>query len=231
MVTGRETQIVGETPLPFPNLIGVGSILHWSDEHSILWGCGLIAPDLCYESPAEVLAVRGRLTRDDLVARGVRCPDILGDIGLLLPDLIAASEPIHSLGLIPHYVDADSEFVQACRRDEVLVIDVAEPPEVFVKQLTSCRRIVSSSLHGIVIAHAYGIEAIWVKISEGVHGGGFKFLDYYTSLGLTPADVLMMSPRYHTIGQMADACWCPDALPDRALLRQVLKQRVAVLDQ
>jgi pyruvyltransferase len=229
-VTGRRVQIAGEAPLPVPNLIGIGSILHWSDERSVIWGSGLIAPNLGYRIPAEVLAVRGTLTRDDLAARGVRCPDVLGDVGLLLPEFIQPSPPRHPVGLVPHYVDLDSAFVERCRRDGVPIVDVRETPETYVDQLTSCRRIVSSSLHGIVIAHAYGIAAAWVKISDRVHGDGFKFFDYYSSLGVAARDVQMLSPEAHTIEQMAEACWSPGTLPDRRALRAVLERKIAELD-
>lgn len=229
-ITGRPLRIVGEAPLSVPNLIAIGSIVHWSDEHSVLWGCGLIAPGIPARVPADVLALRGKLTRDDLTARGIRCPDVLGDPGLLLPDVIAPSEPCHPIGLVPHYADRDTEFVDRCRREGVPIIDVHETPETYVEQLTSCRRILSSSLHGIVIAHAYGIEAGWVKISERVHGDGFKFFDYYSSLGVAARDVPMMVPGSPAIDRMAESCWRPEVLPDRGLLRRVLEQNIVELE-
>jgi pyruvyltransferase len=230
-ITGRAVRVVGEAPLPVPNLIGIGSIAHWSDEHSVLWGCGLIADRLSFCPPAEVLALRGHLTRDSLTARGIHCCDLLGDVGLLLPELIAPEVPVNPLGLVPHYVDRDSAFVETCRREGVPIVDVHASPEAYVEQLTSCRRIVSSSLHGVILAHAYGIDAAWVRISDRVHGNGFKFLDYYSSLGVSARDVPMLSPEDQTIEQMAEACWRPDALPDRAALRQALLQRAAELDR
>jgi pyruvyltransferase len=230
-ITRRPVRIVGEDPLPVRNMIGIGSIVHWSDEHSVLWGCGLLAAHLDVRAPAEVLAVRGTLTRDVLTARGIACGDLLGDAGLLLPELIApAAERVHPVGLVPHYVDGESEFVARCRADGVPVVDVRGTPEAYVGQLTSCERIVSSSLHGIVLAHAYGIDAVWVKISDRVLGDGFKFRDYYSSLGAGAGDARMMSPDDHTIEQMADACWHPGTLPDRAALRDALERSASTLD-
>ena len=229
-ITGRRVCIVGEDPIAVPNLIGIGSIVHWSDERSMLWGCGLIAGKLAFRAPAEVLAVRGKLTREALTARGIGCGDVLGDVGWLLPELIAPSRGVHPVGLVPHYVDRDAKFVAACRREGIPIVDVQASPERYVDQLTSCRRIVSSSLHGIVIAHAYGIAAAWVQISDRVHGDGFKFFDYYTSLGLAPRDVAALSPAQHSIGHIADACWRPDALPDLVSLRQSLERKIVELD-
>jgi pyruvyltransferase len=229
-ITGRRICVLGEEPVSIPNLIGIGSIAHWADGRSVLWGCGLIAADLEVTAPADVLAVRGKLTRDVLTARGIDCGEVLADVGLLLPDLIAPSPALHPVGLVPHYVDRDSEFVDACRRDGIPIVDVCASPEVYVDQLTSCRRIVSSSLHGIVLAHAYGLPAAWVKISDRVHGDGFKFFDYYTSLGVAPHDVAPMSPKQHTIEQMADACWYPGTLPDVISLRRSLERKISELD-
>ena len=228
-ITGRTVRIVGEEPQTVPNLIGIGSIAHWSDPNSVLWGCGLIAAHLEVRAPAAVLAVRGKLTRDELSARGIRCGDLLGDAGLLLPDLIPPAAAVHDLGLVPHYVDRDDDFVASARSTGIPIVDVLASPEDYVAQLTSCRRILSSSLHGVVFAHAYGIEAAWVRISDRVHGDGFKFYDYYSSLGVAASDVPALWPAIR-LERMTEACWRPDTLPDRDTLRRVLVDNAARLD-
>jgi hypothetical protein len=50
----------------------------------------------------------------------------------------------------------------------------------------SCKRIVSSSLHGVIVSQAYGIPAIWTKLSNKLSGDGVKFDDYFLSVGIKP---------------------------------------------
>ncbi|WP_156383835.1 hypothetical protein [Methylobacterium sp. Leaf456] len=52
-----------------------------------------------------------------------------------------------------------------------------------IDAVLSCRRILSSSLHGLILAHAYGIPATWLKISDRPLGDDFKFRDYWASIG------------------------------------------------
>ena len=224
-------RVIGQEPSLGPNLVGIGSIAHWADRNSILWGCGLIADWVELSvAPAKVLAVRGRLTRDALRKRGIPCEDLLGDAGLLLPDVIAPSEKRFDVGIVPHYVDRDSPFLEQCRQQGIPVVDVFASPEDYVASLTACRRILSSSLHGIVFAHAYGIDAAWVRLSDRALGEGFKFYDYYSALGVRAADVQPLLPDCDALGTMIASCWLPDALPDRDALRAALVEGRADLE-
>lgn len=230
-ISGRRIEVVGEAAFDRPNLIAGGSIAHWSDRYSVLWGCGLISDRIVpSHAPARVLAVRGTLTRDRLRALGVPAGELVGDVAVLLPEIVAGAAPVrHRLGLVPHYVDRDSSFVDEWRRLGVAVLDVGAAPDAFVRGLTSCERIVSSSLHGIVLAHAYGIPAAWVELSDRVHGNGFKFFDYYSSLGVAARDVERNSPGAG-IARLAERCWLPPALPQKDRLREALLTALAELD-
>jgi pyruvyltransferase len=55
-------------------------------------------------------------------------------------------------------------------------------PKKFVKQIHECEYILSSSLHGIIIADSYGIPAYHIELSDKIIGGQWKFKDYYESV-------------------------------------------------
>ena len=66
-ISRRDLSTIGETASARPNLIAAGSIAHWSDANSVLWGCGLVNDWIQPSAhPARVLAVRGSLTRAQL---------------------------------------------------------------------------------------------------------------------------------------------------------------------
>jgi len=170
------------------NLLLVGSIAEWADARSHLCGVGLMASDsrMLYH-PKKIHSVRGPLSRFFLGRLGIEAPERYGDPGLLMPDIfpVTSAEPVHDIGFIPHYLDKTLPVVQACREKGVAILDVFSPPAQFIAGLQSCRVLLSSSLHGIILAHAYGRPALWVQ-SPAVPGNGFKFFDYYLSLGVSP---------------------------------------------
>jgi pyruvyltransferase len=164
-------------------LLAVGSILNYARRGDVVWGSGFIKEDARLRSTKIIVtAVRGPLTRKRLIEGGVECPEIYGDPAILLPLLCPPkpAEKRYSLGIIPHY--AEKELVKT-GDPSIKVIDIQGPLETFLEDLLSCRRIVSSSLHGIIIAESYGIPADWLILSDKVRGSGFKFSDYFLSTG------------------------------------------------
>ena len=57
-------------------------------------------------------------------------------------------------------------------------------PESGVERVARCRAVVSSSLHGLITAHAYGIPAVPVSFGDRLYGDNVKFLDYALSVGV-----------------------------------------------
>jgi pyruvyltransferase len=176
----------------YKKLLAVGSIARLSRRGDVIWGSGFIAPDDRLRSTRiDVLAVRGPLTRKRMLALGANCPEIYGDPALFLPEVFPAEAlpevEKRPLGIIPHHLD--KSLVPRCD-PRIRVIDLLHPPERVLSELLSCERIVSSSLHGIVAAEAYGIPADWAVLSQNLVGGAFKFHDYYLGTNREPPEPL-----------------------------------------
>jgi len=169
--------------------LSTGSIIGRADSNTIVWGSGSISGNLNlrHKNP-KILAVRGPLTRDLLLKNKISCPEIYGDPGLLLPKVYSPNiEKKYKIGVVPHYVDKDTEFINYCRHNpNIKVINVKDKSvENFVDQILECETIMSSSLHGLVIADAYKVPSVWIELSKNVIGNGFKFRDYYASINRT----------------------------------------------
>jgi pyruvyltransferase len=166
----------------------IGSILQRCTSKSIIWGSGLIFEDsICNEKPKKVLAVRGPLTREKLIEQGIDCPEIYGDPALLLPEIYPLSnkKPIYKLGIIPHFLDKnDTSLKKFSKRSDVKIIDIQnKDPLLVVDEMQQCEKIISSSLHGIIIADAYHIPSVWTQFTKPIGDDHFKFHDYFASVG------------------------------------------------
>jgi pyruvyltransferase len=134
--------------------------------------------------PKKVFAVRGPMTRKLLLDQEIDCPEIYGDPALLFPRFYNPHiEKKYKVGIVPHYVDSKSNWIKSLNSDEVKIIDICSDTHSFIDSIKECECIISSSLHGIIASDAYGIPNIWAKMSERVGGNGFKFRDYFASVG------------------------------------------------
>jgi len=164
----------------------IGSILGQANSRAEVWGSGFVWPDeKLAEPPQAVYAVRGPRTRARLRALGCDCPEIYGDPALLFPFFY--NPPVEKkfrVGVIPHFSDKNTDWIKRLPPDPaVRLIDVEGGIEEFVREVKSCELIVSSSLHGLICADAYGVPNMWVKLSDILWGGAFKFTDHYESVG------------------------------------------------
>lgn len=169
------------------NYMFVGSVLHTANRNSIVWGSGLLSENhLPKCSPQKILAVRGPLSRQQLLKHGIDCPEVYGDPAMLLPRCYQPSfEKKYRIGVIPHIYDEDNPLVTSlCRQAGVTLISMKDYGDwhSVIDRIASCEMILSSSLHGIIVSDAYGIPNLWVEFSDKVIGNGFKFRDYYGSV-------------------------------------------------
>lgn len=176
-----------------PKVIVSGSILSLANSSCTVWGAGTAKRDAAVAADATILAVRGPLSRICALESGAACPPVYGDPALLMPRYYKPHGSVKScrVGILPHFVDQERVFQAYATEaeehpDDVLLIDVLRSPEHVIDEICSCERIVSSSLHGLILATAYGVPSVWVKFSNKVLGDGTKFYDFFLSIGQDP---------------------------------------------
>lgn len=165
--------------------LGIGSIISSANSNSVVWGSGIIKKNDNIRN-AEFVAVRGPKTRDRILEVGFNCPEVYGDPGILLPDYYSPKiDKKYKIGIVPHYVDYQAINENLNQQQEIKVINLlTSNVEKTTDEILECEYIISSSLHGLIIAQAYAIPAIWVKFSNKLSGDNIKFYDYFESLNI-----------------------------------------------
>lgn len=177
----------------------VGSIARLALPNQKVFGSGVIRKNELSNPSVDWKFVRGPLTRDNVLRCGGTCPEIYGDPALLLPLFCEESKKKHKVGIVPHY----QHYNKGLFNSSHFVIDIVrENPLEVAREISSCEKIISSSLHGIIAAHAYGIPAAWVGWTK-LHGDGIKFHDYFQSVGIkSPVISTINNPVYMEAGSI-----------------------------
>lgn len=166
-------------------LYGIGSILGFRCQNAVVWGSGLLNEDDRYLirimlAKLDIRAVRGPKTRDVLIRLGKKCPKVYGDPAILLPLIYSPEkcEKIYPVSAIFNYEFTDFMIpVEAnINRIDIITTDYKE----YVNKILQSKLIISSSLHGIIIAETYGVPAICLLEKRQ---NTFKYEDWYYSTG------------------------------------------------
>lgn len=180
-----------------PRVLGLGSIFHHAVSHDIVWGSG-VNPH--YQDQVDkvgctnIRATRGPLSRSYLQERyGLQVPEVYGDPALLMPQLFPEFKRQRSSRKL---------LILAQHNDEKMFQGFVG--EAYSKNVLKCQRynrlhwrevvcailqsefVVSSSLHGLIIADAFNVPSRWLhhqSLPSSVTEGRFKFNDYYLSTG------------------------------------------------
>lgn len=172
-----------------------------------VWGTGFVCykekDTPFYRKDMRFAAVRGELSKarvEKILGKKLDIPT--GDAGILSSYLL--KEPVekkYKTGVIAHYKEqTDAAFQQMIEfYPDTLFIDVRQHPSTVIKQIAECECIVSSSLHGLIIADSLGIPNIHVKVSDKLLGDGFKFDDYYSAYHLPHTQVDINKDKLPTI--------------------------------
>ena len=214
-ITGRKVLSAGREE---PALYAIGSLLNYDVLHgnNVVWGTGLISETSARILPklfpfkrnipiliqrlekvssekSLITAVRGRLTRDVLTKAGHDCPEVYGDPGTLLREFFCPSEEKHFMtGFILHYSQDKLFSDEACAKQGIRIISLVCTPtrtvETIIAEIWQCGKIISSSLHGV--------PARWIQIKgRRLHQSqSFKFLDYFSAIGVQPPAPIVIWP-------------------------------------
>ncbi|TFH86528.1 hypothetical protein EQG41_11260 [Billgrantia azerbaijanica] len=166
-------------------LLLVGSISHRVQDGDVICGIGTQgkAEKLKKRDGVTIWGLRGPISYDEFRAKGYDMSQVqfLLDPGLLVR-FMYQDETIRpeagAVAFIPHYKERDNY------RDlpkHVRLIDIDDLPRNVCRQILAVEHVFSSSLHGIIFAHALGRPATLVMPeTESL----IKYEDYYASVGL-----------------------------------------------
>jgi pyruvyltransferase len=206
---------VAQRPVTFapprhPSYVAVGSVVTRARAGSIVWGSGSFGSERrsLFKSSAQYRAVRGPLTRSRLLDVGIDCPRVYGDPALLVPMYFWPEvEQTHDVGIVIRH--SEHLWRDVDKDEAVKVIDFGSADiDTVTREILSCRRIISSSLHGLIIADAYGLPNAWLGTDGKVggsrpNGGEFKYIDYF-------ATVNKLRRPNHV--DLSTGSWTPEAL-------------------
>ena len=197
-LSGRAVRHVGFEE-PSTKLVAVGSIGHAiRGGLAVVWGAGVsIRGGLLAENVPvtryDIRAVRGPISAQHYRDFGINVPDVFGDPVWLLPSIFNGPvEKRYELGVIPHIRDVDMHHPDAAAKPDSLryVVDESEQNDILLlntwhepswdgllaklRLILSCKRIVSQSFHGVVIAEAYGIPVLNIRYMPGMENGSLR---------------------------------------------------------
>lgn len=176
-----------------PGLMTVGSIIQMLNSKNItIWGSGLMSQPstdtikkLSFYKP-NILSVRGYKTAEALKNIGLEVPNYnqYGDPALILPlfyqPKIVSDKKI---GICPHYSHKKLFSHINIDTSSFNIIDVQEDLEAVLNSIFSSKICISTSLHGLIVAQAYGIPWVWLEITDNhLSGGDFKFQDFFSTI-------------------------------------------------
>ncbi len=170
------------------DLIAIGSLLqivrrklseHPREDKPFVWGTGMLGPvNKDVLDHVNLALLRGPVSAALL---GVEAR-AFGDPGLLVNDVYPAPPRRDVVGVVPHHTRADDPQLRAViDADPALaLIDPRGDAEAVCTAIGSCAHVIASSLHGLIVADAYGVPSTWL---DPVGQGRLKYHDYAASVG------------------------------------------------
>lgn len=170
------------------HLYCVGTNIQGAYQSATIWGSGIFPPDNKKEAflqkhcgrKLDIRAVRGPLTRDVVLQYGHKCPEVYGDPAILLPMIYSpVVQKVRERLVIPQFFN-EIEFRETHPNECMISMNTDDYKSV-INEILASEIVYTSSLHGIILAEAYGIPAVFFRGLTPARD--FKYLDYYLSTG------------------------------------------------
>lgn len=191
-ITGREARYVEPSAGEDVPFLVTGSILDDSIERGIVWGAGSAyesnLQNLKGPSPSfSIVATRGPAS-SDLARRAGHHPLAYGDPGLLLPRYFRPSVTIaEEHAVFCSWINEHEVPAGVIRHGSMTV-----STEDYVERLLGYETVLAGCLHALIAAIAYGRRVCWVRFPTPLLGDGFKFRDFFASMGIEcPTPILI----------------------------------------
>lgn len=163
-----------------PHFMGIGSIAEKLNQRSLILGSGFIEPLIkkSPKKPRKCFSLRGELSCEQLNVY----PEFMGDPVCFVDKIYSPKiNKTNKIGVIPHV--SEYKKIKSNFSDDLTyqLIDPSMDSLTVIDSIASCKKIVSQSLHGLIVADAYSIPSVWLEPSVNMMGGFFKFRDYFST--------------------------------------------------
>ncbi|QAU48691.1 polysaccharide pyruvyl transferase family protein [Bradyrhizobium guangzhouense] len=196
-------------------MFAIGSVLHYARNDDVIWGSGINGRqgqnDLNRRvQTLDIRAVRGPRTQEILRRRGLSVPDIFGDPALLLPRLFP--DRFQRRGVRPWIFVPNLHDLNMIDHGPANVVSPLGSWNRRIEAILEAELVLASSLHGLIVAEAYGIPARYVRLSDGE--AEFKYRDYYEGTGRFDVEFASSLEEGREMGGAAPLSFKHDSLMD-----------------
>lgn len=184
-IVGKPIRVYQKGGIAERKMLAIGSIFSFAKENDVIWGTGingkLLEKKYYRFTHLDVRSVRGPLTRRFLMEHfNIVCPEIYGDPALLIPYLFPEfkrkENPAYDYIVIPHF--SEEHLFPKSEIDNIVYS--TEPWEEVMDKILDSKLVISSSLHGVIVAEAFGIPARLLRMQDDNEESIFKYCDYYS---------------------------------------------------
>jgi len=167
------------------HLYAIGSVITAGIQNCTVWGSGILYTTLGYRlknRKLDIRSVRGPMTRMVLIEYGYDVPEIYGDPAIFMPEIYFPHniKKQYKYGIVSHKNGSKHLDDLSLLDNDYKLIDIkTNDYKVFINDLLSVEYVISTSLHGIILAESYGISAILVQPEFSL----FKYYDWYCGTG------------------------------------------------